>query len=387
MYKRTIAPKLLDYSFRYPVLAVTGPRQSGKTTLCRALFPTLPHVNLESPLERDWALSDPVGFLGRHPKGALLDEVHAAPGLLPAVLEAVCAAGSNRSARYVLVSSRGLPDYPAALAERTAFADLLPFSLAEAYPDAPPPGLWETLWRGFYPAVHAHSAPPAETLSFHVLGPLERDARDLLAVRHPDAFFRFLRLAAGRTARPVNASNLAADVGVTPKTALDWLDLLEACHVIRRLAPWQGRARRRLAKTPKLHFLDTGLACALLGIRSPEDLSTHPLRGALFESFVVAEAWKRLGTGPAAPPLRHYRDSALREIDLVFDRPAAPFLVDAKSAETPSTDWLPALAEAAAAFPAEPPPKLAVVYAADAAGPAPDPRLIPWRQWPAAIPG
>lgn len=378
MNERTIASKIKEYASRYSVVTLTGPRQSGKTTLCRALFPELAYVNLESPAERDWAVSDPVGFIRRLKDGAVLDEVQRAPDILSAIQVAV---DENPSpGRFILTGSQNFrlrAGISQSLAGRTALATLLPFSVREAYGATPPQDVWEAVWRGFFPRIHNQGLPPMEALSFYVETYLERDIRDLLNVRHFSDFFRFLRLCAGRTSQTLNASTLAADVGIPPKTVIEWISILEAGYIVRRLPPWFANIRKRLSKAPKIHFLDTGLVCCLLGIRDPDELRNHPLRGALFETFVVGEFWKRACNLALPDTLFHYRDGQQREVDLVDDRAGNATLVEIKSGETPSGDWASALRRIAAVFPGG--TALRVVYGGDVRQVRDDVEYLPWR--------
>lgn len=380
MNERTIAPKIRAYATRYPVVTLTGPRQSGKTTLCRALFPDLPYVNLESPVDRDWATSDPAGFIHRFHDGAVLDEVQRAPELLSVIQVAVDE--DPRPGRFILTGSQNFrlrAGISQSLAGRTALATLLPFSVREAYGENPPTDLWETVWRGFFPRIHDKGLPPMEAISFYVETYLERDIRDLLNVRHFSDFFRFLRLCAGRTAQTLNASTLAADVGIPPKTALEWMSILEAGYIVRRLPPWFANIRKRLSKSPKIHFLDTGLVCCLLGIQTPEQLRDHPLRGAIFETFIVGEAWKRACNLALPDTLFHYRDGQQREIDLVEDRSGGARLIEIKSGETPSGDWGASLRRIASVFPGS--PDLRIVYGGDSRQIRSGVEFLPWRDF------
>ena len=379
MKDRLITPKVLEFARRYPIVTVTGPRQSGKTTLCRAAFPALPYANLEDPAQREWALSDPTSFLGRFPDGAVLDEIQNAPPLLSALQVLVDA--DPRPGRFVLTGSQNFrvrAGVAQSLAGRTALATLLPFSVHEAYGENPP-DLWTTLWRGFFPRIHDQDLPPTEALSFYIETYLERDVRQLLNVRHYADFFRFLRLCAGRTAQVFNASSLAADTGVSPRTAQEWVSLLETSHIVRRLPPWFANVRKRLSKAPKLHFLDTGLVCCLLGIRSPRELALHPLRGALFETFVFGEAWKRACAFALPDDLFHYRDGSQRELDLVRDGALRAELFEIKSGETPSRDWLKTLRNVAPLF--GKPADLRVVYGGDVRQDRAEGQFLPWREF------
>lgn len=341
MKARELTPKLLAWAGALPIVTLTGPRQSGKTTLCRAVFPNRPYISLEEPDNRRMALEDPRGFLRRFKEsGAVLDEVQNAPELLSYLQGEVDA--DARPGRFVLTGSQNLAIMAAvsqSLAGRTAVATLLPFSLREAFPDGNPPPLWETLFRGFYPRVLDTPLPASETLSFYVSTYLERDVRALLNVGDFARFETFLRLCAGRTGQILNYSDIAADAGIAVNTAKSWLSALEASYIVRRLRPWAANVGKQLSKAPKLYFLDTGLACNLLGISTPAQLETHPLRGAVFETFVVAERWKRLANLGLRDNLFYYRDSRKTEIDLVVETPDGFELCEIKSGATAASDW------------------------------------------------
>lgn len=340
--RRRLAPVLLDAAAVYPVVTVTGPRQSGKTTLCRSLFPDKPYVSLEAPDTAAWAQDDPRGFLDSHPSGAILDEVQAAPHLLRYLQGEV----DERPApgRWVLTGSQHFALSAAvaqSLAGRTAMLQLLPPSLEELrqFPQHPT-DLLTTLWTGAYPRIHDRGIPASRWLSDYVATYIQRDVRQVLAVGDLAAFTQFVRLCAGRTGQELNLSALGADAGVSHVTAKSWLSVLETSFLVHRVAPWHNNARKRLVKTPKLHFLDTGLACFLLGIRTPEELNLHPARGALFESWVVAEAYKAHVHAGLVPQLYHLRETRGAEVDLVVERGAERILVEVKSGATIASDAL-----------------------------------------------
>ncbi len=353
MKPRIIESKLKSWASALPVVTITGPRQSGKTTLCKAAFPSLPYVSLEEPDTRRTALEDPRGFLSRFSEsGAVIDEVQHAPELL-SYLQGVVDR-DPQPGRFILTGSQNLALMDAvsqSLAGRTAVATLLPFSLREAYPAGGEPPLWETVFRGFYPRVLETPLPPTETLSFYVSTYLERDVRSLVNIGDFTRFETFLRLCAGRTGRILNYSDLAADAGIAVNTAKNWISVLETSYVVRRLRPWSSNLPKQLSKSPKLYFLDTGLACCLLGIPSAKELETHPLRGELFETFVVAERWKRLANAGERDRLFYYRDSRKLEIDLVEESPAGLRLCEIKSGATVAPDWFAGLDKAASFLP------------------------------------
>lgn len=339
MKHRDISVKILEYAKAMPVVTVTGPRQSGKTTLCRALFPDKPYVNLEALDERAFALDDPRGFLARFPDGAVLDEIQRAPDLVSYIQVAVDE--SRRDGMFVLTGSQNLllmASVSQSLAGRTALATLLPFTRREAYGDDPP-DLMAMLVRGFFPRVASSDVSPFEMLSFYIATYVERDVRNLLQVKDSARFDTFLRLCAGRTGQLLNYSTLASDAGVSVNTAKDWISILETSYVLRRLPPWFANVNKQLSKTPKLFFLDTGLVCCLLGISTPSHLTSHPLRGAIFETFVVNEMWKRQANACQPDALYHYRDGAKNEVDVVEATGEGLRLTEIKSGATVATDW------------------------------------------------
>ncbi len=361
MLKRDLHEVLTRFAARMPILTVMGPRQSGKTTLVRAAFPDHACVSLELPEERSQARGDPVGFLARFPKGAIIDEVQRAPDLLSYLQ--VDVDREDRPGRWILTGSQNLllmQGVTQSLAGRTSLHTLLPFSLTELRGrpapdvralDAAEDGgaveqadLWETLWTGFYPRIHDKGLEPRAWLADYHRTYVERDLRDVLRVMDIDGFERFVRLTAARTGQELNLSSLAADAGVSQTTAGQWLTALRTSYLVALLLPHHRNYRKRLRKRPKLHFLDTGLACYLLDIRSPDVLRNHPLRGAIFESFVVAELTKAFANAGEEAPLFHWRDSTGHEIDVIIDLGDRLIPVEVKSGMTVADDALDGLA-------------------------------------------
>ncbi|MDH5590541.1 MAG: ATP-binding protein [Gemmatimonadota bacterium] len=340
MIARTLTSHLLAAAGRMPVVAVTGPRQSGKTTLCRATFPDHEYVSLEPLDTRDFAVSDPRGFLAQYGHRVILDEAQRAPDLFSYLQEEV-----DRDAtpgRFILTGSQhfGLSEsISQSLAGRVALLHLLPPSLDEVHRFADPPGdLWTTLWTGAYPRILDRGLPPREWLADYTATYVQRDVRQVLQVTDLDTFTAFLRLAAGRTAQEQNLSTLGADAGVTHNTARAWLSVLEASFVVFRVPPWLRNVRKRTVKAPKLHFVDSGLTCHLLGIHEPEQLRTHPLRGAVFESWVASEILKaRLHRGLPSD-LFHLREARGAELDIVVEAGRQIIAVEVKSGATVAPD-------------------------------------------------
>lgn len=380
MRQRVLTVRLQAWAKQYPVVTLTGPRQSGKTTLARAAFPGYAYCNLELPSEREWARTDPESFLDRFAGGVVLDEIQRVPDLLSHVQVRVDADRGARG-RYILTGSHNLRlmrGVSQSLAGRTALGTLLPFSLAEAYGHHPPEDPMEAIWHGFFPRVVVDGLDPLEAMEFYAETYVERDVRELLNVRDLLKFSSFLRLCAGRTGQLLNAADLAADAGIAGKTALEWISLLEASYIVRRLPPWFSNVSKRLAKTPKLYFMDTGLVCALLGIRSPEQLWTHPLRGAIFETYAVGELWKRECNCGGTGGLFHYRDGRKREIDLVEETGDGLTLAEIKSGKTPSSEWAASLRELSTLLPEVCTRR--VIYGGNTIQKRGDVTFIPWNQ-------
>jgi len=359
LFPRTLSAALRRVAGPYPVVYLTGPRQSGKTTLARATFPDFAYVNLEDLQRRAAVKEDPHGFLRSvaGEAGVIVDEAQRVPELFSYLQQVV---DERRAGPFVLTGSQQFllgAQISQSLAGRAAVLQLLPFSAAELWrrpalaPDAwaeaapsgsapatPPSSLDDVLFAGMYPAIHDLGLEPSQWLDSYLSTYVERDARLAGAIGDLASFARFLGLCAGRSGQLVNLTALGSDAGVSRVTASRWLSILSASYIITLLQPHHENFSRRLVKTPKLFFLDTGLMCALLGVRTAGDLRLHPLRGAVFETFVVSELVKLFLHHGERPPLYFWRDSNGREVDVVLDLGTSRVLVEAKAGMTVAAD-------------------------------------------------
>lgn len=358
MIRRTLQPALQQAATQYPVVTLTGPRQSGKTTLVQKAFPEHAYVSLEDPDVREFALEDPRGFLGQFNSNVVLDEAQRAPDLF-SFIQTIVDQGDSPG-KFVLSGSQNfllLRSISQSLAGRSAIFHLLPLSMSELWNRAPFPiedfgrsvpsrevklsADWPTVaYRGFYPRIHAKGLDPGSWYAGYYQTYVERDIRDILNVGDLEAFGRFVRLCAGRNGQLLNLTSLGNDCGVAHTTARRWISLLETSFLIVLLRPHHSNFGRRLIKSPKLYFVDTGLLCYLLRIRSPEDLRIHASRGSVFESLVVSELLKSALHQGREPDLYFWRDAAGNEIDVLIERGSQRVAVEIKSGQTIAKDFL-----------------------------------------------
>ena len=350
-----MSPLLRQLAGQYPVVTLTGPRQSGKTTLAKSLFADKPYVTLEDPDIRRFATEDPRGFLAAYREGAIFDEIQRAPELSSYLQGMVDA--DPQPGRFILTGSHQfelMTQVSQSLAGRTAVLKLLPFTLAEAHTlrgATPPPDLAQTLLTGFYPRIHDKNLNPSQALADYFATYVERDLRQLAAVHDLQRFERFVRLCAGRTGQLLNLNSLGNDAGVSHATARAWVDLLQTSYVVHLLPPWFTNTGKRLIKAPKLYFYDVGLACWLLGLRTSEQVARDPLWGSLFENFVIMEAMKdRLNDGESAE-MYFYRDSEGNEVDLLLPVGGKMHAIEIKAGGTVNPDYFKGLKNFAAHHP------------------------------------
>ncbi len=341
MIPRVATNSLQRLARGFPIIAVTGPRQSGKTTLAKAIFVDKTYVSLENPDEREFAGRDPRRFLLRFDNGAVLDEVQRCPALLSWLQGLVDERG--RMGDFILTGSAQfdlISGMTQSLAGRVGRVELLPLSAGElASTNKLPQSLDETLYRGGYPALYDRDLTPDDWFPNYVATYLERDVRQLIAVRDLTLFQRFVKMCAARSGQLLNLAALGADCGISAVTAREWLSVLEASYLVMRLPPYHRNFGKRLVKTPKLYFLDVGLMAWLIGIRDASAIETHASRGALFETYVVSELVKQRFNAGRPADLYFWRDNVGHEVDILYETPQGLQAIEIKSGSTFASDW------------------------------------------------
>lgn len=338
---RKMGSELLSMAQAYPVVTVIGPRQSGKTTLVKYLFPQKPYVSLENPDEREFANNDPRGFLERFPQGAILDEIQRLPKLLSYIQTIVDE--FNQKGMYILTGSHQLALHESisqSLAGRTAILKLMPFSLAELANQYSELSLDEYIYRGMYPRIYNDHLNPTKFYRDYMQTYVERDVRQMIHIKDLTLFQHFLKLCAGRIGQIFNSNSLSNELGVNHNTINHWLSIMEASFLIFRLQPYYENFGKRIIKSPKIYFIDTGLAAYLLNIVSVDQVSRDPLRGNLVENFVIADFFKNQFNQGYEPSFYYYRDSNQNEVDLIFKTGSNLIPIEIKSAKTFNEEFL-----------------------------------------------
>lgn len=381
MINRTAHTTLMRLARGFPVVAITGPRQSGKTTLAKSSFPDKPYLTLEDPDTRLLVESDPRGLLSRFPDGLILDEAQRVPHLFSYLQGFV----DNQPipGKYVLTGSQQfglLSGITQSLAGRVGLVQLLPFAMEElASVGRLTENADQLMLHGTYPPIYDRDVTPADWFAAYANTYIERDVRQLINVRDLSAFQRFIRMCAARTGQLLNLSSLASDCGITHNTAAAWISVLEASYIVFLLRPHFNNFNKRLVKTPKLYFFDTGLAAWLLGIREQEQLSFHAQRGALFENLVVTECIKgRLNRGLPAD-LYFWRDSRGLEVNLLLDDGISLKPIEIKSSQTIASDFFQSL-KRWCELSGSPERPAMLVYGGEKALVSGNVSIIPWRE-------
>ncbi len=341
MIKRTAEYRLQKLAKTFRSVAVIGPRQSGKTTLCRAVFPQKPYVSLENPDTLEFANADPRGFLGQFKNGAILDEIQRAPQLFSYLQQVLDE--TKKKGLFILTGSNNFllqSNISQSLSGRIAYVQLLPFSLQELRESKKiKTGYSWHILHGGYPEVIAKKINPADWYAGYINTYVERDVRQLKNISNLLQFTKLLRLCAGRTGQVLNLTSLSNDCGIDQKTVAAWLSILQSSYVIYLLKPYHGNFNKRIIKTPKLYFYDTGIACSLLGINNAAQIATHTAKGPLFENLVVSELLKeRFNTGEA-DNLFYWRDKTGNEVDILIDKAGKLTAMELKAGETISADF------------------------------------------------
>ena len=341
MIKRTAEARLIKLAKTFRSVAVVGPRQSGKTTLCRAVFPQKPYVSLENPDTLEFATSDPRGFLSQFKSGAILDEVQRAPQLFSYLQQVLDE--TKKKGLFILTGFNNFllqQNITQTLSGRIAYIQLLPLSLQELKESKKiKPGYTWHILSGGYPEVIAKKNNPADWYGHYITTYVERDVRQLKNISNLSQFIKLLKLCAGRTGQLLNLTALSNDCGIDQKTVAAWLSVLQSSFIIYLLKPYHTNFNKRITKTAKLYFYDTGVACSLLGISNAKQITTHAAKGALFENLVISELLKERFNAGAADNLYYWRDKTGNEVDVLMDNAGKLTAIEMKAGETISTDF------------------------------------------------
>lgn len=340
MIARTLENKLKLLYTKFPVISVTGPRQSGKTTLIKEVFKNLPYVSLENPDDRAFALEDPRGFLNNYPKGAIFDEVQRVPQLFSYIQGLVDA---DPSIKFIISGSQNFllsEQISQSLAGRVGILKLLPFSMFELKAaNSLSENFEDVAYKGFYPRIFDQNIDPEDFYPNYLQTYVERDVRQLSQVGNLNTFTTFLKLCAGRAGQLLNMSELSNEAGVSVNTIKSWVNILETSYIVFRLYSHHKNYNKRLTKMPKLYFYDTGLLSYLLGIKKSSQIKIHFAKGAIFENLVIGELMKRHLHIGKEPNLYFWRDNKGKEIDLIIDDGEFITPIEIKSGSTKRSDY------------------------------------------------
>lgn len=341
MINRIAKNKLIDLSTKFKAVAVTGARQTGKTTLVRETFKTKPYLSLENTDIRNFALEDPRGFLQSCSKGAILDEIQRAPELFSYLQEILD--NSSQKGLYIFTGSNNFllqQNISQTLAGRLGYIYLLPFSIHELNKAKLLPATdGELMLKGFYPPIYDQEIPPQDWCPNYIRTYIEKDVRQIKNITNLIVFERFVQLLAGRTAQELNCSALSVETGVDVKTIQSWIGILESSFIIHLLKPHYKNFNKTIVKRPKIYFYDTALVCSLLGIKTAEQLSTHPARGAIFETMVLSEFVKNRTNKGLPLNLYYWRDKTGHEIDVIVDDAGKLLPIEIKSGKTINNEF------------------------------------------------
>lgn len=341
MLARELTPKIIELKEKFPILTLTGPRQTGKTTLLKSIYTDIPYVSLEDIDNRILATNDPRGFLSNYPNGAVIDEIQNVPTLFSYLQNIV----DSKDIHFAISGSQNfqlIEKITQSLAGRTASLKLLPFSYSELINE----GKFsfktyeEIVFKGAYPRIYDKDIAPQDFYPNYISTYIERDVRQIKNIENLHAFSNFMKLCAGRTGQLLNINSLASDASISPNTAKSWLSILEASYVIHLFQPHFKNFNKRIVKTPKLYFYDTGLACSLLNIENSEQLNYHFLKGGLFENFIINEFLKKRFNAGKKSNLYFWQSKEKKEIDILIDKGNKLLPFEVKSSKTKNESLL-----------------------------------------------
>lgn len=341
MIDREICSIIQLMATKMPVISITGPRQSGKTTVAKMCFPHYDYVNLENPDTLDDAKSDPRLFLSRHKHGLIIDEIQGFPSLFSYIQ--TLSDEHNKMGEYILTGSQNFlisEKISQSLAGRVFITHLLPLSMSELKNSGSALTAYPThIFKGFYPRLYSQQIEPPFFYPSYIQTYVERDVRQIVNISDVYLFQKFIRLAAGRVAQMVNYNSIATELGVDLKTIKSWFSILQTSFVVFFLPPHFQNFSKRIVKTPKLYFYDSGLVCSLLGIKKEEDIQLHWAKGALFENMIIADLMKNYFNKAEIPPLYFWRDNSGNEVDCIIDEAVTIKSIEIKSSTTISSDF------------------------------------------------